>query len=223
MEYILRRVCCLQICDAEVNICFRSAGNNVIAFEVYGGRGPTGKVRGARACSFRFHLVLVSFLRSHWNNDYGDSSSPAIILCNTDAARTFNMSDNGVYGLGALELRLADAGLDLRLSSEVKIATSAEDGSDNTSRTHGLTTQLFHGKGPWKPWVVKSHGYQLRVDLDIAPDLAQNDEAFAHHVAAKLKHFKAGHHICRSMEYADTASDLGEPWARRDLSRDMFE
>jgi len=102
------------------------------------------------------------------------------------------MGDNGVYELGTLELRLADLYLDLRLSSEVKIATSVEDERDNTSRTHGLTTRPFHGDGHWKPWVVKSHGYLLTIDLEIAPELTHDDEAFTQHVAAKLKHFKAG-------------------------------
>jgi hypothetical protein len=102
------------------------------------------------------------------------------------------MSDNGVYGLGTLELRLADAGLDLRLSSEVKIATSGEDELDNTSPNYRLTAKPFHSDGHWKPWVVKGHGYQLRVDLDIAPELTHDDEAFAQRVAARLKQFKAG-------------------------------
>jgi len=102
------------------------------------------------------------------------------------------MSDNGVYELGTLELRLADADLDLRLSSEVKIATYEKDEHDSASSTHGLTAKPLHGDGLWKPWVVKSHGYQLRVDLDIATELTHDDEAFAQHVAAELKQFKAG-------------------------------
>jgi hypothetical protein len=112
--------------------------------------------------------------------------------CDTDAARAFNMSDNGVYGLGTLELRLADVDLDLRLSSEVKIATSERDERDSASRTHGLTEKPFHGDGHRKPWVVKSHGYRLILDLDIAPELTHKDKAFAQHIAAKIKQFKAG-------------------------------
>jgi hypothetical protein len=57
-----------------------------------------------------------------------------------------------VYGLGTLELRLADLDLDLRLSSEVKIATSGKDELDSASRTHGLNEKPFHGDGHWKPW-----------------------------------------------------------------------
>jgi len=113
------------------------------------------------------------------------------------------MSDNGVYGLGTLELRLADANLDLRLSSEVTTATSAKDEIDSASHTHGLTAKPFHGDGHWKPWVVKSHGYQLRLDLEIAPELTHDDEAFAQHIATKLKHFKAGNNMFQILEYTD--------------------
>ncbi|GAB7330391.1 hypothetical protein MBLNU13_g02011t1 [Cladosporium sp. NU13] len=102
------------------------------------------------------------------------------------------MGDNGVYGLGALELRLADVDLDLRLSSEVKIATSEKDEPDKVPYTHGLTAKSLHGDGHWKPWVVKSHGYQLILDLDVAPELTHGDNAFAQHVAAQLKQLKAG-------------------------------
>jgi hypothetical protein len=123
------------------------------------------------------------------------------------------MSDNGVYSLGTLELRLADVDLDLRLSSEVKIATSGKDELDSASRTHGLNEKPFHGDGHWKPWVVKSHGYQLILDLDIAPELTHDDEAHAQHIAAKLKQFKAGENLCQLLEYTDTLLDLGKPWA----------
>ena len=123
------------------------------------------------------------------------------------------MSDNGVYGLGTLELRLADLNLDLRISSEVKIATSGEDEIDSAPHAHGLTTRPFHGDGHWKPWVVRSHGYQLKVDLDIAPELTHDDEAFTQRVAAKLKQAKAGRHTYQSMEYTDTPIDMGKPWA----------
>jgi len=125
-----------------------------------------------------------------------------------------------VYGLGTLELRLADLDIDLRLSNDVKIATSEEDELDNTSRTCGLTAKPFHGDGRWKPWVVKSHGFELRVDLDIAPELTHDDEAFAQHVAARLKQFKAGDDIYQLLEYTDTLLDLGQPWASSDFSRD---
>jgi hypothetical protein len=113
------------------------------------------------------------------------------------------MSDNGVYGLGTLELRLADVELDLRLSSEVKIATSGKDELDSALRTHGLPAKPFHGDGHWKPWVVKSHGYQLILDLDIAPELTHNDEAFAQHIATKIKQFKAGEYKYQLLKYTD--------------------
>lgn len=121
------------------------------------------------------------------------------------------MSDNGVYGLGTLELRLADVDLDLQLSSEVTIATSAKDEVDSASHTHGLTAKPFHGDGHWKPWVVKSHGYQLRLDLDIAHELTHDDEAFAQHIAAKLKQFKAGENKYQILEYTDIYLALGKP------------
>jgi hypothetical protein len=102
------------------------------------------------------------------------------------------MGDNGVYELGTLELRLADVDLDLRLSSEVRIAASGKDELESVSHTHGLTAKPFHGDGHWKPWVVKSHGYQLILDLDAAPELTYDDDAFAQCVAAQLKQLKAG-------------------------------
>ena len=108
-----------------------------------------------------------------------------------------------MYGLGTLQLRLADVDLDLQVSSEVTIATSAKDEVDSASHTHGLTAKPLHGDGHWKPWVVKSHGYQLRLDLDIAPELTHDDETFAQHIAAKLKHFKAGENKCQILEYTD--------------------
>ena len=123
------------------------------------------------------------------------------------------MSDNGVYGLGTLELRLADVDLDLRLSSEVKIATSGKDELDSAPHTHGLNARPFHGDGHWKPWVVKSHGYQLKVDLHIAPELTHDEEAFAQHIAVKLKQLKAGINIYKTLKYTDTPLDLGKPWA----------
>lgn len=123
------------------------------------------------------------------------------------------MSDNGVYGLGALELRMADVGLNLRLSSEVKIATSEEEDHSDTKHIHGLTKHCFHGDGFWKPWVVKSHGYHLKIDLEIVPELKLEDETFAQHVAVTLRQFKASSGLCRSMDHADVPPDLGEPWA----------
>jgi hypothetical protein len=102
------------------------------------------------------------------------------------------MGDNGVYELGTLELRLADVDLDLRLSSEVKIATSGKDELDSASRTYRLTAKSSHGDSHYKPWVVKSHGYQLILDLDVAPDLTHDDDTFAQHIAAQLKQLKAG-------------------------------
>jgi hypothetical protein len=123
------------------------------------------------------------------------------------------MGDNGVYELGVLELRLAHLDLDLRLSSEVKIATSEKDELDSVSHTHGLTAKPFHGDGHWKPWVVKSHGYQLRVDLDVAPELTHNEVAFAQHIAAKLKQLKAGINMYQILKYTDAPLDLGKSWA----------
>jgi hypothetical protein len=82
--------------------------------------------------------------------------------------------------------------LNLRLSSEVRIAASGKDELDSLSHTHGLTAKPFHGDGHWKPWVVKSHGYQLILDLDAAPELTYDDDAFAQCVAAQLKQLKAG-------------------------------
>lgn len=102
------------------------------------------------------------------------------------------MGDNGVYELGTLELRLADVDLDLRLSSEIRIAASGKDKLDSVSHAHGQTAKPFHGDGHWKPWVVKSHGYQLILDLDAAPELTYDDDAFAQCVAAQLKQLKAG-------------------------------
>lgn len=55
-----------------------------------------------------------------------------------------------MYGLGALELRMADVGLILRLSSEVKIATSEEEDHSDTKLIHGLTKHYFHGDGGGK-------------------------------------------------------------------------
>jgi hypothetical protein len=130
--------------------------------------------------------------------------------CNTDAARTFNMGDNGVYGLGALELRMADVDLNLRLSSEVKIATSEEDDHNDTTCIHRLTEQLFHGDGVWKPWVVKSHGYHIRIDLEITPELNLEDETFPQLVAGRLKQFKASGGSLQSVEHADVSPDLGQ-------------
>jgi hypothetical protein len=120
------------------------------------------------------------------------------------------MGDNGVYGLGALELRMADVDLNLQLSSEVKIATSEEDGHGDTTH-HGLTEQLLHGDGIWKPWVVKSQGYHIRIDLEFTPELKLEDETFPQLVAARLKLFKANDENLLSMEYADVSPDLGQP------------
>ena len=100
-----------------------------------------------------------------------------------------------MYGLGTLELRLADVDLDLRLSSEVKIATSEKDEFDSVTHAHGLTAKHLHGDGHFKPWIVKSHGYQLILNLDVAPDLTHDEDTFAQHVAAQLKQLKAGNKI----------------------------
>ena len=143
--------------------------------------------------------------------------------CNTDAARAFNMGDNGLYGLGTLELRLADVDLDLRLSSEVKIATSEKDELDSLSHTHGLIAKPFHGDAHWKPWVVKSHTYQLILDLDVAPELTHDDDAFAQHIAAQLKKLKAGNNTYQFLEYTDILLGLGKPRPTCDVDRDTPE
>lgn len=103
--------------------------------------------------------------------------------------------------------------LNLRLSSEVKIATSAEDETGDPAHIHRLTEKPLHGDGVWKPWVVKSHGYHLRIDLEITPELKLEDDAFAQHVAARLKQFKARSGICQYIEHADSSPDLEEPRA----------
>lgn len=107
---------------------------------------------------------------------------------------------------------MADVGLNLRLSSDVKIATSEEEDYSDTKRIHALTRHHFHGDGVWKPWVVKSHGYHLKIDLEIAPELKLEDETFAHHVALRLRQLKASSGVYRSMEHANVPPDLGEPW-----------
>jgi hypothetical protein len=113
------------------------------------------------------------------------------------------MSDNGVYGLGALELRLADLGLNLRLSSEVKVAASVEDETNDSADLHRSIEKLFRGDGFWKPWAVKSHGYSLGIDLEIAPGLKLEDETFAQSVAARLNQFKASNRFYHLSEHAD--------------------
>jgi hypothetical protein len=122
------------------------------------------------------------------------------------------MGDNGVYGLGALELRMADVDLNLQLSSEVKIATSEEDDRKDKTHSHELTEQLLHGDGIWKPWVVKGHGYNIKIDFEIAPELNFEDVTIPQLVAARLQHFKASGGISQPREPADVSPDLGQSW-----------
>ena len=122
------------------------------------------------------------------------------------------MGDNGVYELGVLELRLAAVNLNLRLSSEITIASSSESSESDREGTHTLATtgNIFHGDGVRKPWMVKSHGYQLKVDLALAPELKFEDETFTQQVAAKLKHLEARCAQILPCNYTNALLDLAE-------------
>ena len=126
------------------------------------------------------------------------------------------MGDNGVYGLGVLELRLADVDLNLRLSSEISIAPSAKDDCNDLD-AHGVTNFPFYGDEIRKPWVIKSHGYQVRVDLTLASGLKFRDETFTQQVAAQLKHSEARNITLQCKVDTDKLPGLVEPWVRGDI------
>lgn len=135
------------------------------------------------------------------------------------------MGDNGVYGLGVLELRLADVDLNLRLSSEIKIAPSSESSENDRDGAHtlGANGNLLHGDGVRRPWLVKSHGYQLKVDFALAPGLKFEDEAYTQQVAAKLKHLEARSAKLLSCNDTNKLLDLAEPWVRGHIHRNLFK
>jgi len=137
---------------------------------------------------------------------------------NTDAARTFNMNGKCFHDLGGLELelRLACANVNLRLSSEIKLATIRDDVSDAATLDFSPVERLVDSHGCRKPWVVKSHGYQLVVDLHIGTTLELEDEAFAQKVAAQLKHSKARNGVYSQLEHANMPVDLVHSWTRSD-------
>jgi hypothetical protein len=101
------------------------------------------------------------------------------------------MSGIGFHDLGGLELelRLASANVNLRLSSELKFVTTRKDANDGVEPRpleHLLDINGYH-----KPWIVKGHGYQLVVSLNVDSALELEDEAIAQQVAAQLKHSEA--------------------------------
>lgn len=99
------------------------------------------------------------------------------------------MSGNEFHDLGRLELelRLASANVKLWLSSELKFVTARKDAND------GAEPRLLEhvSDGNPKPWVVKGHGYQFVVSLNVDDALELEDEAIAQQVAAQLKHSEA--------------------------------
>jgi hypothetical protein len=98
------------------------------------------------------------------------------------------MSGSELYDLGGLELelRLASANINLRLSSELKFVTTRKDEDDGAEPRPLVDSNGYH-----KPWIVKSHGYQIVVSLNIDAALELEDEAFAQQVATQLKNSKA--------------------------------
>jgi hypothetical protein len=137
---------------------------------------------------------------------------------NTDAALTFNMSGNGFYDLGGLEmeLRLAGTNVNLRLSSELKFVTTRKDEDDGSEPR--LPEHLLDNNDHHKPWVTKSHGYQLVVSLNIDAVLGLEDEAFAQQVAAQLKQSKARSGEQSQFEYANMSLlDLESSWTHGDF------
>lgn len=101
------------------------------------------------------------------------------------------MGDDGVYDLGALELRLADANLSLRLLSEAKFATSGKDEDCDNADIRELIEKLSDGDDIRKPWVSKSHSYRLAIKLQLAPELEHENEHFMQEIGTKLKLSKA--------------------------------
>jgi len=105
------------------------------------------------------------------------------------------MSGTRLHDLGGLELelRLAGANVNLRISSELKLVTTRKD--ENAGFEPRIPEHLLDGHGCHKPWVVKGHGYQLVVSLNVDAVLKLEDDAFAQQVAAQLKHSKARHGV----------------------------
>jgi hypothetical protein len=101
------------------------------------------------------------------------------------------MSGNRFRDLGRLELelRLASANVNLRLESELKFVTTRKDA--NGGAEPRLLDHLLDGNGYHKPWIVKGHGCQLVVSLNVDAALELEDEAIVQHVAAQLKHSEA--------------------------------
>jgi hypothetical protein len=113
------------------------------------------------------------------------------------------MSGNEFHDLGGLELelRLASANVNLRLSSELKFVTIRKD-EDDSAEPRRLE-RLLDGDGYHKPWVTKGHSYQLVISLKIDDVLELEDEAFAQQVAAQLKNSKARDDVRSQLEYAN--------------------
>lgn len=101
------------------------------------------------------------------------------------------MSGIGFHDLGGLELelRLASANVNLRLSSELKFVMTRKDANDSAEPRP--LEHLLDINGYQKPWIVKGHGYQLVVSLNVDSALELEDEAIAQQVAAQLKHSEA--------------------------------
>jgi hypothetical protein len=101
------------------------------------------------------------------------------------------MSGNEFHDLGRLELelRLASANVNLRLESELKFVTTRKGA--NGGADPRLLEHVLDGNGYHKPWVVKGHGYQLVVSLNVDAALELENEAIAQQVAAQLKHSEA--------------------------------
>jgi hypothetical protein len=128
------------------------------------------------------------------------------------------MSGNGFYDLGGLEmeLRLAGTNVNLRLSSELKFVTTRKDEDDGSEPR--LPEHLLDNNDHHKPWVTKSHGYQLVVSLNIDAVLGLEDEAFAQQVAAQLKQSKARSGEQSQFEYANMSLlDLESSWTHGDF------
>jgi hypothetical protein len=113
------------------------------------------------------------------------------------------MGGNKLHDLGGLELelRLASANVNLRLSSELKFVTIRND-EDDSAEPRPLE-RLLDGDGYHKPWISKGHGHQLVISLNIDAVLELEDEAFAQQVAAQLKNSKARDCMWAQFEYAN--------------------
>jgi hypothetical protein len=125
------------------------------------------------------------------------------------------MSGSELHNLGGLELelRLASANVNLRLSSELKFVTTRRDEDGGAE-----SRPLVDSNGHHKPWIVKSHGYQLVVSLNIDTALELEDEAFAQQVAAQLQNSKARNGVRSQSEYANMPLlDLECAWTHSNL------